>query len=125
MDHSPASIHDSIATIRVGAMLDFRSAQSFKDACEACVEEGARHFIVDFEHTRVLDSMGLGALFTIYKMVAPFDGVVALSTLAGSVKTVVEMTRVYKIFPVYESAVTASRDIRTMQERRASGKKAG
>ena len=53
--------------IHVGEALDFRNADAFKSTFQEHVENGVRQFVLDFSDTEVLDSTGLGAIFSLYR----------------------------------------------------------
>ncbi|MEM9664951.1 MAG: STAS domain-containing protein [Bacteroidota bacterium] len=102
--------NDETVIIEIGKALDFRNAADFKALCQQEVEEGARHFILDFSETGVLDSTGLGSIFSLYRQVSPMKGQVVFASVARPVQVVVQLTRTYKVFrqfPTVESACEA------------------
>ena len=107
MDFEIASRADQIITISVGEALDFRNASEFKTLCNEEVENGARHFILDFSDTGILDSTGLGAIFSLYRKVSPEDGQVVFASISRPVQVVVQLTRTYKVFRQFPSVSEA------------------
>jgi anti-sigma B factor antagonist len=89
--------------IRMGEALDFRNADAFKELFKQQVEEGARQFILDFSETGVLDSTGLGSIFSLYRRISPDDGQVAFANVSRPVQVVVQLTRTYKVFNQFSS----------------------
>jgi anti-sigma B factor antagonist len=84
--------------VRMGDALDFRNADDFKAAFEDEIADGTRVFILDFSETSVLDSTGLGAIFSLYRQISPDDGQVAFADVSRPVQVVVQLTRTYKVF---------------------------
>lgn len=95
--------------VRVGKALDFRNAAEFKTICQECVNGGARNFVLDFSDTGILDSTGLGSIFSLYRQVSPLNGQVVFASVSRPVQVVVQLTRTYKVFRQF-SSVQAARE---------------
>jgi len=95
--------------VHIGKALDLYTAGEFKRTCHRLVEEGVCNFILDFSETALLDSSGLGAIFSLYRAVAPRSGVVVLAEVTKPVQVVVQMTRINRVFPHYISVHAARR----------------
>ncbi len=98
---------DQPVILRVGKSLDFKNADEFKQACQEKVAAGGRHFILDFSETGVLDSTGLGAIFSLHRKVTPQGGEVVFACLSRPVQMVVQLTRIYRVFTSYPSLQAA------------------
>ena len=107
-------IDEHTVLIRLGTALDYRNAERFKAASQAMVQAGARRFILDASHVGVLDSTGLGALFSLYRLVGPKDGMVALAAPSYPVQALVNMMKLYRVFPQYRSVEQAHEMLRRM-----------
>lgn len=101
------SLSSDVVVIRMGEALDFRNADDFKDTFQEFVEDGVRSFILDFSETEVLDSTGLGAIFSLYREISPDDGKVAFANVSEPVQVVVQLTRTYKVFRQFPSVDAA------------------
>lgn len=95
--------------VRIGKALDFRNAADFKSNCQQHVQSGARNFILDFSETGILDSTGLGSIFSLYRQVSPLNGQVVFASVSRPVQVVVQLTRTYKVFRQFPS-VDAARE---------------
>ena len=104
-------VSDDTLVVTVGDTLDFRNAEAFKDAVHPPIDDGKRNLILDFSDTDVLDSSGLGAVFSLYRRVATHDGTVVFAGSSEPVRVVVELTRTYKVFPQYDSVADAQADL--------------
>ncbi len=102
----PTNDHKSVI-VRIWKALDFRNAAEFKTVCQEKVQEGARNFILDFSDTGILDSTGLGSIFSLYRQVAPLNGQVVFASVSRPVQAVVELTRAYKVFRQFHTVEEA------------------
>ncbi len=93
--------------VRIGKALDFRNASEFKELCQGHVQDGARNFILDFSDTGILDSTGLGSIFSLYRQVSPLNGQVVFASVSRPVQVVVQLTRTYKVFRQFPSVDAA------------------
>jgi anti-sigma B factor antagonist len=98
---------DGLVTIAIGKALDFRSAPEFKALCQQLVQDGTHTFILDFTDTGILDSTGLGSIFSIYRQVSPEGGQVVFASVSRPVQVVVQLTRTYKVFKQYPTVAEA------------------
>ncbi len=93
--------------VRIGKALDFRNAAEFKTVCQEKVREGSRNFILEFSDTGILDSTGLGSIFSLYRQVSPLNGQVVFASVSRPVQVVVQLTRTYKVFRQFPSVEAA------------------
>ena len=107
MSFAISSHSNDIITVDIGEALDFRNASEFKHLCKEEVADGARHFILDFSDTGILDSTGLGAIFSLYRKVSSEDGQVVFASISRPVQVVVQLTRTYKVFRQFSTVSEA------------------
>lgn len=107
MSFDVTSRADQVVTIDIGEALDFRNASEFKTLCQKEVDNGGCHFVLDFSGTGILDSTGLGAIFSLYRKVSPEDGEVVFAAVSKPVKVVVQLTRTYKVFQQFDDETEA------------------
>ena len=81
---------DHTVVVHVGKALDFRNAANFKAACQDQVKDGVRNFVLDFSETGILDSTGLGSIFSLYRQVSPLEGQVVFASVSRPVQVVVQ-----------------------------------
>ena len=99
--------------VRIGPGLDFRNAAEFKKACQEHVQAGTHDFILDFTDTGILDSVGLGALFSLYRQVTPASGRVLFTSISAQVEVMVRLTKIYRVFPQHPTVEEALEALRT------------
>lgn len=107
MSFDVKSLSSETVVIHVGEALDFRNADEFKTTFQEYVEDGVRQFILDFSDTEVLDSTGLGSIFSLYREISPDNGKVAFANVSEPVQVVVQLTRTYKVFRQFPSVKAA------------------
>lgn len=98
---------DKTVVVKIGKALDFRNADDFKTTFQSHVEDGVRNFILDFSETGILDSTGLGSIFSLYRQISPEDGQVVFADVSRPVQVVVQLTRTYKVFRQFPSVDAA------------------
>lgn len=114
------SIHKASQTtvvIRIGKALDFRNAAEFKASCQEHTRTGVRYFVLDFTGTGILDSTGLGVIFSLYRQLTPIGGQVVFASVSRPVQVVVQLTRTYKVFRQFPTVEAAFENL----ERSAAG----
>lgn len=109
MSFTLESENQETVVVKIGKALDFRNAAEFKSTCQDQVRSGVRNFILDFSDTGILDSTGLGSIFSLYRQVSPLEGQVVFASVSRPVQVVVQLTRTYKVFRQFPS-VDAARD---------------
>ncbi len=109
MSFTLESENQETVVVKIGKALDFRNAAEFKSTCQEQVRSGVRNFILDFSDTGILDSTGLGSIFSLYRQVSPLEGQVVFASVSRPVQVVVQLTRTYKVFRQFPS-VDAARE---------------
>ena len=107
MSFALESISQHSMIVRVGTSLSFANAHAFKQACLDQVRDGIRNFILDFSETGILDSTGLGAIFSLHRQVAPLNGEVVFASVLPPVQSVIQVTGIYRVFLRYPSVEAA------------------
>lgn len=67
------------------------------------LKAGARYFVVDLKQVLFMDSSGLGCLILAQRMVTQVGGVLALCSLSGQARMLLEMANTEQMIPVYDS----------------------
>jgi len=82
---------------------DSGNADAFKAEAAREFEDGATVLVVDFSETRFIGSVGLGCLVSLLKRAAQCGAKVALCSLSPQVREIFEMTRLHRLFDIFES----------------------
>ena len=97
--------------VHVGRTLDYSNAKAFKEACFDRLELGTQHFILDFSRTGILDSTGLGAIFSLYRETSIKEGKVVFAALTAPVRMVIQISKISKVFPSFSSIEAACNSV--------------
>lgn len=103
---------DTVTLVKVEEELDARNAQQAKDFFKGLVNDGHEQVVVDLSGLTFVDSSGLGALVTGLKAARQVNGDVRLCSLTGPVKSIFELTRLFRVFEIFEDreqAITSFR----------------
>lgn len=99
-----------VAIVTLEGPLDFESADSVKEAVNGLLREGRVHLILNFEKVFFVDSTGLGALLTAIQRVRKRGGEIRLCNLRSRIKSLLHLTKLSSIFPVFESIDEAKKN---------------
>lgn len=78
-----------------------------KTLIELIQNDGIRKIVVDFKGVEFVDSTFLGALVVGLKKMAEFNGDIKVANLEPPVRVMFELTKLYKVFEVFETRVEA------------------
>ena len=102
------SLNTNTVVVEVGAVLDFTIAERFKRLLRERIDGGTRYIVLDFSDTIVLDSRGLGAIFSLHREFSPLGGTIAFANVSGAVRMVARLTRIDRVFPQFNSVQAAT-----------------
>jgi len=99
--------------LKVSKRLDASSVGEFKVAAVSLISSpDMRGLVLDFSETAFLDSAGLGALVSILKNVSQSGGKrLALASLSPHVRQIFELTKLYRLFEIYNNAEEAATEL--------------
>ena len=83
--------------------LDASKAPAFKDAIKQQIDQGYHDLVIDFTDVEMVDSSGLGAIVSCLKAVGS-RGNVTIASARGPVSRLLSLTRMDKVFSLYNSA---------------------
>ncbi len=82
--------------------VDAHNSDTLKDYFLKLLENGEKRLLVDLSQVRFIDSSGLGALLSGYKNANLHQGVFALVGLQPRVKEMFELTRLNRVFEIFD-----------------------
>lgn len=86
--------------------LDASVAAAFKEKVTGYINEGHKIILFDLANVDFIDSSGLGAMVSCLKLVG-VKGRIALCDVAGPVLSMLQLTRMDKVFAVHPTAEQA------------------
>jgi anti-sigma B factor antagonist len=98
-----SEVIDNVSVIRVEeGRIDIASSAMLKSYLLQLIENGNSLICIDMSKVKFIDSTGLGVLVTVLKRMGQ-NGSIALWGLSREVKTLFELTQLYKIFELFEN----------------------
>ncbi|HEX2999495.1 MAG TPA: STAS domain-containing protein [Armatimonadota bacterium] len=99
-----------VPVIQLVGEVDIYTCPQLKETILHLIDEGNYHIVIDMEKVPYIDSAGLGVLVGARRRVGEHDGSISIVNPNPSVFKVLEITRLTKIFDVFqdkEKALTA------------------
>jgi anti-sigma B factor antagonist len=95
------STRGDVTIVLVDGQLTVGNRQDLKAAVQACLDAGARKFLLDCAPTGYIDSSGLGALVTIARRVREAGGQIRLAGLNEDLRSLFELTKLDTLFALF------------------------
>ena len=96
-----------IASFARRTNLEGATSVQFKERLKAVIAQGARRVVVDLSEVGFIDSQGLGALISAFKILRQENGTLVLANLSDPVDAILKITRLIRVFEVHESVEAA------------------
>jgi len=102
-----AEMHGTVMLVTVNSKaLDASNSGGLKEELKPIVAQHKR-LVLDLGQVEFVDSSGLGALLSALRQANSLGGDIKLAQLSRAVRVVVELTRMHRIFEIFESAAAA------------------
>ena len=101
------SQNGSFAVATAPEDLDARNSQEAREQLKKLIGEGHHQLVIDLSSLSFIDSSGLGALVAALKAARQHGGNVRLCGLTPGVQSIFELTRLSRVFDVYDSVDAA------------------
>lgn len=95
-----------VAVITINGTLNASNAENLKSKFLANISK-SKYYIMDLESMDFVDSTGLGAIVACLKYSVENGGMVKIANLQSKPKMLFEITRVYRIFDIFDSLKSA------------------
>jgi len=103
---------DQIPIVNLKGEIDLHTCGAFRDTMRELIENKHYHLVVNLAEVPYLDSAALGVLVDAVRRVREHDGSISLVSTTPFVRRAFEITRLVKIFQLYDDIETALADIR-------------
>ena len=111
---SQKTIQD-IGILSVEGELDAEHSSQFKRALEKVRKAGGVHIILDLHKVSFIDSTGLGAFISLMRKLSEEGGRLRLTGLQDEVRSIFEITRLFRVFDISKDVEQALIDIKQSQ----------
>jgi anti-sigma B factor antagonist len=92
-----------ISTYEIKGDIDINSSPAIRDSFEKAVKEKAMKVLVNLNGVSYVDSSGLATLVEMLKKTRAYGGKLRISNLAPKVKSLFEITKLEKLFEIFET----------------------
>ncbi|MCC6273647.1 MAG: STAS domain-containing protein [Deltaproteobacteria bacterium] len=110
MKINPKEVGD-ICILEIEGEVDAEHSAQLKKAIVKAREDYAKHFILNLSGVSFIDSTGLGVLISLMRHLNENGGKLKLAGLQDEVRSIFEITRLYKVFDLCPSAEDALREM--------------
>jgi anti-sigma B factor antagonist len=86
--------------IDVNGEMDLYNSYKLKELVMKMLEKKVGRFIINLENVDYIDSSGIGALIYICSTIKKMNNKLAIANIHGSVKKVIELTKLMGYFPI-------------------------
>lgn len=93
--------------IDVDGEMDLYNSYKLKELVMKMIEKNVRSFIINLEKVDYIDSSGIGALIYICSTIKKMNLRLSIANVHGSVKKVIELTKLMGYFPIANSVEEA------------------
>ncbi len=104
----PTEDRGPYTVVTIGPELDARTAEAAKAFLRELVESGRHRLVLDLSPLSFIDSSGLSALVAALKAARARGGDVRLAGLTPAVRSIVELTRLHRLFAIYDDVDAAT-----------------
>jgi anti-sigma B factor antagonist len=107
MEIGQETIND-VAVLKLDGRLDAASAKDIREKVVSLGRENQVNLVIDMEGVDFIDSSGLGSLVSSLRTVNKLGGDIKISALQSQVRSVFELTRLHRIFGIYDDSTAAA-----------------
>jgi anti-sigma B factor antagonist len=106
--------NDNIYIVDVNGEMDLYNSYKLKELIMKMLEKKVTRFIINMENVEYIDSSGIGALIYICSTIKKMNLLLMITNVKGSVKKVIELTKLMGYFPIKPSLNEAVKEMRTL-----------
>ena len=106
---------DGIVVVELKEELDLFHSSKLRSYFSTLFEESSKKIILNFQHVTYIDSSGIGVLLHIFKQSKEKQVRTLFTNINGSVKKVIELTKLNDYFPIFPTQEDAVEKLNTME----------
>jgi anti-sigma B factor antagonist len=109
LEHFDWEVGDVFVLHLQGPITLGQATERFRNLIQHAIDGGKKNILINMSEVFYIDSSGLGELVAAYTTVARHGGKLKLMKLTQKVQDVVQLTKVYRVFEVFNDEDTAVR----------------
>lgn len=98
-----------VTTVRIDDRLEADTVQELRDAMSRLAGEGNNKVVLDLGKVSFVDSSGLGCIVSVLRQFRQNDGDIKLACITDSIRPLIEIVRLHRVFDIYDSVEEAVR----------------
>ncbi|MDR2245773.1 MAG: STAS domain-containing protein [Treponema sp.] len=95
--------NQEVYIIDIQGELDLYNSYKLKELLMKMLEKKIERFVINLDEVEYIDSSGIGALIYISSTLKKLNHKLAITNIHGSVKKVIELTKLMSFFPITET----------------------
>ncbi len=107
MEIGHETIND-VEVLKLDGRLDASSAKDIKEMVGSLSRKNRVKLVIDMGGVAFIDSSGLGSLVSSLRTVNKLGGDIKISALQDQVRAIFELTRLHRIFGIYDDSTAAA-----------------
>lgn len=104
--------NEDIYIIDVNGEMDLYNSYKLKELVMKMLEKKVAKFVINMENVEYIDSSGIGALIYISSTIKKLNLKLLITNVRGSVKKVIELTKLMGYFPITQSLTEAIKSMK-------------
>ena len=109
MNITQEKVFDVAACVLEGEV-NINTSPELRKTCDILMKNGEKKVLIDLSGVTYIDSSGLATLIEMFQRLKKIGGKLRLSSMNEKVKNVFEITKLYKLFEVFDTREAALRD---------------
>ena len=101
---------NDVSVCMVNGEINITTSPDLRKAFDAIIGRQEKKVLVDFSGVSYIDSSGLATLIEMFQRLKKIDGRMRFSNLDQRVKNVFEITKLHKLFEIFDNRQSALKD---------------
>lgn len=97
----------NVDVLTLKGRLDASSSKSIKNCISSLIRQNRASIVLDLSAVDFIDSSGLGSLVSCLRLVNKLGGDIRIAGLQEQVRGIFELTRLHRVFQIYDDSETA------------------
>lgn len=101
--------NNNFVVLKLRGKLDAAAVNGLKNHIKSMIKESNTKIILDMGSVDFIDSSGLGCLVACFRSVVKVEGDMKISCLQDQVRSLFELTRLHRLFDIFEDSASAAK----------------
>jgi len=101
---------NDVAVCILDGEVDINTSPELRKACDLLIKNNEKKVLIDLSGATYIDSSGLATIIEMFQRLKKTGGHLRLSSMSEKVKNVFEITKLYKLFEIFDTRDAALKD---------------